>query len=342
MARLHRLSIGTITADGSVQVSYLKGARLGAVEESFIARLRPGDRFLFAGRHLVLVRVRDMTAYVRQADNRQGGVPRWMGGRMPLSGELSAGLRRVLADAEATEAEMKALRPLLAIQRAQSQLPQAHELLVERTHTREGDYLFVYPFAGRLAHEGLAALLAYRLAQRVPADYGYAVNDYGLAITARTLPPLDVPAMRQLLHPWGLRRDIGANINLAELAKRQFREVAGVAGLVFNGYPGQDKTLRQLQVSSGLLFDVLRQHDPDHPLLWQAEREVLDQQLDYRRLRDALVQAARGQLLFVETPRLTPLAFPLWVKRLRGGVHADDWKSRVERMRAQLEKAAGR
>lgn len=340
VARLHRLSIGTITSDGSVQVRYLKGPRLGAVEESFLARLRPGDRFLFAGRHLEFVRVRDMTAYVRQASNRQGGVPRWMGGRMPLSGELSAELQRVLADGGASEAEMKALRPLLAIQGKQSHLPAADALLVERTHTREGDYLFVYPFAGRLAHEGLAAVLAYRLSLRVKADYGYAVNDYGLAIAARKLPALDGEDMRQLLHPWGLRRDIRASINLAELAKRQFREVARVAGLVFNGYPGQDKSLRQLQVSSGLLFDVLRQHDPAHPLLWQAEREVLDQQLDYARLRDALVRIARGELHFVETPRLSPFAFPLWVERLRGGVHADDWKSRVERMRLQLEKAA--
>jgi ATP-dependent Lhr-like helicase len=342
VARLHRLSIGTITADGNVQVRYMKGARLGAVEESFVSRLRPGDRFLFAGRHLELVRVRDMTAYVRQASNRQGGVPRWMGGRMPLSGELSAELRRTLADADAPEAEMRALAPLLAIQRKQSRMPQVDEVLIERTHTREGDYLFVYAFAGRLAHEGLAAVLGYRLSQIARADYGYAINDYGLAITARKLPPLDAEVMRQLLHPWNLRRDIRASINLTELARRQFREVARVAGLVFNGYPGSGKTLRQLQVSSGLLFDVLRQHDPEHPLLWQAEREVLDQQLDYARLRDCLIRCARGRLLWVETPRLTPLAFPLWVERLRGGVHADDWKSRVERMLATLEKAADR
>lgn len=342
VARLHRLSIGTITADGSVQVRYMKGARLGAVEESFVSRLRPGDRFLFAGRNLELVRVRDMTAYVRQSSNRQGGVPRWMGGRMPLSGELSAELRRTLADADAPEAEMRALAPLLAIQRTQSRMPQVDEVLIERTHTREGDYLFVYPFAGRLAHEGLAAVLGYRLSQIARADYGYAINDYGLAITARKLPPLDAVAMRQLLHPWNLRRDIRASINLTELARRQFREVARVAGLVFNGYPGSGKTLRQLQVSSGLLFDVLRRHDPEHPLLWQAEREVLDQQLDYARLRDCLIRCARGKLLWIETPRLTPLAFPLWVERLRGGVHADDWKSRVERMLATLEKAADR
>ncbi len=342
VARLHRMSIGTITADGSLQVRYMKGARLGAVEESFISRLRPGDKFLFAGRHLELVRVRDMTAYVKQASSRQGGVPRWQGGRMPLSGELSAELRRVLADADANEAEMRALKPLLAIQRAQSHVPQADQLLIERTHTREGDYLFIYPFAGRLAHEGLAAVIAYRLSQLAKADYGYAVNDYGLAITARKLPKLDVQTLRVLLHPWGLRRDIRASINLTELARRQFREVARVAGLVFTGYPGANKTLRQLQVSSGLLFDVLRQHDPSHPLLWQAEREVLEQQLDYPRLRDTLVACARGELLWVETPRLTPLAFPLWVERLRGGVHADDWKSRVERMVAQLEKAADR
>ncbi len=342
VARLHRLSIGTITADGSLQVRYMKGARLGAVEESFVSRLRPGDRFLFAGKHLELVRVRDMNAYVRPAPNRQGGVPRWMGGRMPLSNELSTELRRTLADTDAPEAEMRALHPLLAIQRAQSRLPNVDEVLIERTHTRDGEHLFVYPFAGRLAHEGLAAVLGYRLAQIAKADYGYAVNDYGLAITARRLPALDAETMRQLLHPWGLRRDIRTSINLTELARRQFREVARVAGLVFNGYPGQDKTLRQLQVSSGLLFDVLRQHDPEHPLLWQAEREVLDQQLDYPRLRDCLIRIARGKILYVEPPRLTPLSFPLWVERLRGGVHADDWKSRVERMLATLEKAADR
>ena len=342
VARLHRLSIGTITADGSVQVRYMKGARLGAVEERFVSRLRPGDRFLFAGRNLELVRVKDMTAYVRKSSSRQGGVPRWMGGRMPLSSELSAELQRTLADADAPEAEMRALQPLLAIQRKQSQVPGEDELLVERCHTREGDYLFVYPFAGRLAHEGLAAVLGYRLSQLAKADYGYAINDYGLAITARKLPPLNGELMRQLLHPWHLRRDIRASINLTELAKRQFREVARVAGLVFNGYPGSGKTLRQLQVSSGLLFDVLQRHDPNHPLLWQAEREVLDQQLDYPRLRDCLSRCARNRLLWVETPRLSPLAFPLWVERLRGGVHADDWKSRVERMLVTLEKAADR
>ncbi len=342
IARLHRMSIGTITADGSLQVRYMKGARLGAVEESFIARLQPGDKFLFAGRHLELVHVRDMTAYVKQASSRRGGVPRWQGGRLPLSDELSDALRRVLADTDANEPEMRALKPLLAIQRSQSRVPSANQLLIERTHTRDGDYLFVYPFAGRLAHEGLAAILSYRLSQSVKGDYGYAVNDYGLALTTKTLPALDEQSLRALLHPWGMRRDIRASVNLTELARRQFREVARISGLVFTGYPGSGKTTRQLQVSSGLLFDVLRQHDPHHPLLQQAEHDVMHQQLDYVRLRNCLIHCARAETLFVETPRLSPFAFPLWVERLRSGLHADDWKNRVQRMAAQLEKAAGR
>ncbi|UPG84206.1 ligase-associated DNA damage response DEXH box helicase [Luteibacter aegosomatis] len=340
VARMHRLSIGTITSDGTLQVRYMKGARLGSVEEAFVARLRPGDRFLFAGRHLELVRVRDMTAYVRAATTRRGGVPRWMGGRLPLSGELSDELREVLADPEASEAEMRALRPLLAIQRGQSAVPGLDEYLCERTRTREGDYLFVYPFAGRLAHEGMAALLGYRLSRRYPGDYGYAVNDYGFTLTAAHMPPLDEAALRTLLHPWHLRQDIRDSVNLTELARRQFREVARVAGLVFNGYPAHSKTLRQLQASSGLLFDVLKRHDPAHPLLWQAEREVLEQQLDYSRLRACLVRMARARLLWRETPRLSPLAFPLWVERIRGGIAADDWKTRVERMRDSLEAKA--
>lgn len=340
VARMHRLSIGTITSDGTLQVRYMKGARLGTVEESFVSRLRPGDRFLFAGRHLELVRVRDMTAYVRAAPNRRGGVPRWMGGRLPLSGELSDELRRTLASPDPRSAEMRALGPLLAIQRAQSAVPGLDETLCERTRTREGDYLFVFPFAGRLAHEGLAAVLAWRLAQIQPGDYGYAVNDYGLTITAAHMPALDADTMRRLLHPAGLRSDIRASVNLSELARRQFREIARVAGLVFNGYPAQAKTLRQLQASSGLLFDVLRRHDPGHPLLWQAEREVLDQQLDFTRLRACLLRVGRSTLLWREPKRLSPLAFPLWVERLRGGISTDDWKSRVQRMVATLEAGA--
>jgi len=340
VARMHRLSIGTITSDGTLQVRYMKGARLGTVEESFVSRLRPGDRFLFAGRNLELVRVREMTAYVRAAPNRRGGVPRWMGGRMPLSGELSDELRRTLAEPDPRSREMRALAPLLAIQNAQSAVPALDETLCERTRTREGDYLFVFPFAGRLAHEGLAAVLAWRLARIQPGDYGYAVNDYGLTITAARMPALDAETMRMLLHPAGLRRDIRASVNLSELARRQFREVARVAGLVFNGYPAQAKTLRQLQASSGLLFDVLRRHDPEHPLLWQAEREVLDQQLDFSRLRACLLRIARSRLLWREPKRLSPLAFPLWVERLRGGIATDDWKSRVERMLATLEAGA--
>jgi ATP-dependent helicase Lhr and Lhr-like helicase len=342
LARLHRFSIGTITSDGSLQVRYMKGAKLGSVEESFISRLRPGDKFLFAGRHLELVRVRDMVAYVRTAANRRGGVPRWMGGRLPLSGELADAMRATLADDHATEKEMQALRPLLAIQRAQSRLPTTAQLLVERTRTREGDYLFVYSFAGRLANEGLAAVLSYRLSRWQRGDYGYACNDYGLTITGATLPTLDAARVAELLHPASLRSDIRHSVNLTELARRQFREVARVAGLVMQGYPGSEKTVRQLQASSGLLFDVLRRHDPNHPLLWQAEREVLEQQLDYTRLRATLVRLARSTLLYVETRRLTPLAFPLWVDRLRGGLSNDDWKSRVERMSRTLEEAAGR
>ena len=340
IARMHRMSIGTITSDGSLQVRYMKGARLGTVEESFLSRLRPGDRFLFAGRNLELVRIRDMTAYVRAAPNRRGGVPRWMGGRLPLSGELSDELRRTLAEGAPRSAEMRTLAPLLEIQRRRSSIPAVDETLCERTRTREGDYLFLFPFAGRLAHEGLASVLAYRLARLHPGDYGYAVNDYGLTITAAHMPPLDADTMRQLLHPAGLRTDIRASINLTELARRQFREIARVAGLVFNGYPAAGKTLRHLQASSGLLFDVLRRHDPTHPLLWQAEREVLDQQLDYTRLRTCLLRIARSRLLWREPKRLSPLAFPLWVERLRGGIAADDWKSRVERMLATLEKDA--
>src|SRR5690606_19956675 len=154
----HRLSIGTITSDGGVQVRFLKGGTLGVVEEAFVARLRPRDRFQFAGRTLELVQLKDMTAHVRIAGRGEGAVPRWLGGRMPLSSELAAEVEAILAQPPAGP-EMRALAPLLALQSRLSALPGPGTLLVEAARTRQGWHLFVFPFAGRAVHEGLAPLL---------------------------------------------------------------------------------------------------------------------------------------------------------------------------------------
>ncbi|MEO7085516.1 MAG: ligase-associated DNA damage response DEXH box helicase, partial [Gemmatimonadaceae bacterium] len=283
IARRHRMSIGTIVGDANIGVHYLRGKPLGTVEESFIARLNPGDRFVFAGTPLEFVRVRDMKAWVKRAPNAKGAIPRWSGGRMPLSGRLAELLRERLGDAARGEyrgPEMNAVRPLLEVQRKWSRVPTPSELLIERVKTREGWHLFVYPFDGRLVHEGLAALVAFRLARLAPITFSMSSNDYGFELLSHIEPPLDAAIAAGLFDSHRLLDDVAAALNSTEMAKRQFRELARVAGLVFPGFPRSGKTARQLQMSSGLFFDVLRRYDPANLLLAQASREVLERQLE--------------------------------------------------------------
>ncbi|QOY63736.1 ligase-associated DNA damage response DEXH box helicase [Lysobacter sp. H21R4] len=338
----HRLSIGTITSDGSVQVRYMKGGWLGSVEEAFISRLRPRERFQFAGKTLELVQLRDMTAFVRIAKAGEGRVPRWQGGRMPLSSELGAEVEAILHE-PAESPEMRALQPLLQLQAKLSELPGPDSLLVESIKTRQGWHLFVYPFAGRGVHEGLAALLALRWGRERPNTFSWAVNDYGLVLTAQSEAWPDAPLMQRLLAPEGLLDDLLASLNIAELARRQFREIARVAGLLPPSLPGRAaRSLRQLQASSSLLFDVLRQHDPGHVLLAQAEREVMEAQLDVQHLRAVLTRCGERPLAFRRPRSLTPLGFPLWAEAIRGQLSTEDWRTRVKRVAQQLEQRHAR
>ncbi|MBX9624314.1 MAG: DNA ligase-associated DEXH box helicase, partial [Gemmataceae bacterium] len=375
IARFHRMSVGTIVGESSIRVRFVRGPVLGTIEESFLGRLKPGDHFLFAGRLLKLVRAHEMTAWVRKATGAKPAVPRWAGGRMPLSGELAAGVRAKLEEARDgayRDPELLAVRPILELQRRWSALPAADELLVERVRTREGHHLFVYPFEGRSVHEGLAALLAYRLSRRAPVTFTIAVNDYGFELlspepvdvedpTPRPPPPQGegVKDWRSVLPPpppagegaggWGpllspddLAADILSSLNATELARRAFREIARVAGLVFPGFPGSGKTARQLQASSNLFFEVFREYDPGNLLLEQANREVLERQLDESRLRAALDRLGRAEVVVTHPPRPTPLAFPLLVDRLRESVSSETLADRVRRMQKEYEREADR
>jgi ATP-dependent Lhr-like helicase len=344
IARRHRMSIGTIVSDGQIGVFYLRGGSLGSVEESFIARLKAGDRFTFAGKSLEFVRVRDMKAWVRRAPSAKGAIPRWMGSRLPMSGQLSALLRSRLGEASTGNyrgPEMGAIRPLLEVQRKWSRIPAPDELLIERVKTREGWHLFVYPFEGRLVHEGLAALTAYRLSRITKISFSMSSNDYGFELLSPTEPALEQALAESMFSPEGLIDDIMAALNATEMAKRQFRELARVAGLVFPGLPRSGKTARQLQASSSLFFDVLRRYEPDNLLLAQATREVLERQLESTRLGITLQRISRSRVVVTEPKRPTPLAFPLVVDRNRDKVSSESLSDRIRRMQLSLEKAAG-
>lgn len=349
IARRHRLNIGTIVADASLQVQFLRGARLGSIEEGFIARLRPGDHFLFGGRLLEFVRVHEMTAWVRRAKGSKGAgviVPRWQGGRLPLSSTLAHAMLDCLADAAANRfigLEMQAVAPLLALQQRWSALPTNAVLVAESLTSREGHHLFLYPFAGRLVHVGLAALLALRLARTQPATFSIAVNDYGIELLSATpIAPalLQGQAARALFSEDELLPDVLASLNATELSQRRFREIARIAGLVAQGYPGQAKSARQLQASSSLFFEVFRRHDAGNLLLTQAQTEVLEQELELQRLRQTLAALRLREWRLVTLQRPSPLAFPLMVERFREKLSTEKLTDRVARMLRELERAA--
>jgi ATP-dependent Lhr-like helicase len=344
IARTHRLNIGTIVSDVSVVVKYLKGPRLGTVEESFISKIQPGETFMLGGKLLELVRIHDNTAWVRRAKGMSKAIPRWLGGRIPLSSELAHAMREKLAEAhhgKFSSLEMRALEPLLELQDSWSAIPTTSQLLVERFKDRDGHHLFLYPFAGRLAHEGLASLLALRMSRLAPITFSMAMNDYGLVLVSRDLAPFDEALERDLWNTEHVADDILVSLNASELSKRQFREIARVAGLIFQGYPGSRKSGRQIQASSNLFYDVFQEYDPENLLLHQARQEVLEQQLEYTRLVEALKRIAECELLVRHLPKPSPLSFPLLVDGMRDRLTSEKMWDRVKKLQAKLEESAG-
>jgi ATP-dependent Lhr-like helicase len=345
LIRRHRQNVGTIPTSASIAVKFMKGRTLGQVDESFIGRLRPGDIFIFAGRTLTLARVRDSIAYVRLAHTSSRYVPRWQGARLPLSPTLGLELLDLLGRygrGEAQDPELAALRPLLELQRKWSALATNDQLLVEAFDNHEGFHLFVFPFQGRLVNEGIASLLALRMAREVPRTFSITTNEYGFELLCGEPFTVTEHALRRWFDADRLVEDLLASVNVSDLARHQFRDIARIAGLVDSGTPRRGKTTRQLQVSSGLMFDVLEQHDAGSLLLEQARREVLERQLDHVALAKALEQIARAALSLTHPGRLTPLSFPLWADRLQTQtLSTESWQSRIEREARKLERAAG-
>ena len=344
LARRHRMMIGTIVSDSSVEVVYKNGYTLGQIEESFISRLDRGDTFQFAGKTLTFLRLDDMEAVVKKGGDTDGVVPRWLGGRLPLSNQLSDGIRRRLVQAANEKfdgPEMQQLRPVLELQAEWSMIPTHKDFLVERTRTDDGYHVFCYPFAGRPVHQGLASLLAYRMAERTPISFTMSYNDYGFELLSPDPIPLNEALANGLFATGNLSAEIEESMNETEMARRRFREIARVAGLIFTGYPGDPKSLREIQASAGLIYDVLEAYEPDHPLRRQAKQEVRDRQLEEDRLRDALERVQASTLHVIDAPRLTPLAFPIYVDRLRQGLSSESLARRVRRMQEDLEAAAG-
>jgi ATP-dependent Lhr-like helicase len=353
IARLHRMSIGTIVSDAAVSLRLTSGRRLGTVEESFIARLKPGQVFIFGGQRLELVRHDGMSATVRRATRRtvRGQIPSWQGGKSPLSTELAAAVGRKLLDFSRGEAmenkarhladpEMRCVAPILRLQRAWSVIPAPDQLLIEALTTEDGFHTFVFPFAGRLVNEGIGLLVAFRLSRGGPVSIQVTPNDYGFELHSPDPFDLTVNEWRELLTPDRLIDDLFGCLNTAELGRHQFREVARVAGLVLQGYPGSPRTVRALQASSGLLYDVFARYDPTNLLLEQAQRQVLERQLEVARMKDTLEEIRGKEFVLKACSQLSPMAFPLRADSISAHFSTENFAQKIERMISRLESAA--
>lgn len=341
IARRHRLAIGTIVSDAAMQVKYLSGGKIGTVEEGFIARLRKGDCFVFAGRLLEFVRVHEMAAFVKKAEKKKGTVPSWQGGKMPLSTEMADAVLALMQRAhhgDFSEPELMAAQPMLQTQARGSQLPTPGTLLVETCVSKEGHHLYVYPFAGRQVHLGLSSLLAFRLARAQPNTFSMAVNDYGFELLSAEAFDTAPVLSKAVFTCDGLLDDVLASLNSSELAQRRFREIARVAGLVFTGYPGAPKSMKQLQASSGLFYEVFKKYDRGNLLLGQAEREVLSQELELARLTDTLGRIQQHTVANVVLTRPSPMSLPLMVERLREKLSTETLAARLDRMLKDIER----
>lgn len=340
-AMRHRLSIGTILSDTNLSVRFVKGGRIGSVEESFIARMKPGDVFLFAGRYLEFVRLKDLTVYVRKSAATKGAVSRWMGGRMQLSSQLADQIRRLLeeiagSDHTSLPAELQAMLPLLHTQAERSVLPSSGELVIEQLKTREGWHHFFFPLDGRAVHEGLSSLIAWRIGQRIPISFSIAMNDYGFELLSDQPVPPDLLTDSHLYSIKGLEDDIRSAINASEMARRHFREIARIAGLIFQGYPGRKLQNRHLQANSGLLFDVFEKYEPDNRLILQAYSEIMQVQVESQRLRQTLNRIQSGRIHISTPDRFTPFSFPIMVDRLRSRLSSEKLEDRIRKMYAKL------
>jgi ATP-dependent Lhr-like helicase len=354
IAMRHRLHIGTIVSDSMMKVRFITGGYVGVIEESFISRLETGDAFTLAGRQLELVMIKDMTAFVRKSAKKNALIPSWMGGRLPLSQSLGKVLRQMVDEADVMEKqseikmqeteerlmELKVLHPLFKLQKQLSHLPGQNELLIEQIETRDGFHLFVYPFEGRLVHEAMAALLAYRIGKIIPITFSIAMNDYGFELLSDQPIPVDDSNVYELFSPENLIEDIQRSVNSTEMAKRKFRDIAVIGGLIFQGFPGEYKKARHLQSSAGLLFNVFSEYDSSNVLIRQAFREVFTQQMEEVRLRDMLQRVQKSKIILTFPERYTPFCFPIKVDSMRENLTSEKLGDRVRRMQEQLEKLA--
>lgn len=340
IAMLHRMNMGVIVSDAMLKVKFISGGYIGMIEEYFISKLKKDEKFILAGRTLELARIKDMTVYVRSAKGK-ALVPSYLGGRLPLSSNLSSFLREKLSGAlnpKSSEKELKFLHPLLINQEKNSHIPKDDEFLVELIKNREGYHLFMYPFEGRLVHEVMSALIAYRISKLAPISFSMAMNDYGFELFSDKEIPLNEENLNRILTRENLMVDVISSINSAEMARRKFRDIAVISGMVIQNFAGQQRSNKSLQSSAGLIFKVLEDYDPNHFLVKQAYTEVFNIQLQEQRLVEAFKRIEKSKIILKHSHTFTPLSFPIKIDSLRQSLSSEGLDTRIKRLIQQANK----
>ncbi|MDX1470536.1 MAG: DNA ligase-associated DEXH box helicase, partial [Flavobacteriaceae bacterium] len=338
IAMLHRMNVGVIVSDAMMRVKFMSGGYVGMIEEYFISKLKPQANFVLAGRVLQIVQIKDMTVLVKKSKAKSAITPSWLGGRLPLTSYLSQFMRQKLSQSlnpGSREKELKFLHPLISAQEERSHIPRDDEFLVEMIETRDGHHVFMYPFEGRLVNEVVASLIAFRISKIKPMTFTIAMNDYGFELLSDQPIPISKDNIKEILSKENLMADVVGSINASEMASRKFRDIAVISGLVVQSQPGNRKNNKSLQSSSGLIFRVLEDYEPNNLLLRQAYTEVFNQQLEEVRLKAAFERIHNSKILLKYANKFTPLSFPIKVDSLRNSVTSEDLSSRIRRMQAE-------
>ncbi|CAZ96270.1 ligase-associated DNA damage response DEXH box helicase [Zobellia galactanivorans] len=343
VAMRHRFQIGTIVGDVNLTVRYQKGGYIGSIEEFFISKLNRGDVFTFAGRNLEFIRIKDMQVHVRNSTKKTNKISSWSGSRMTLSAQMSKLLREELytssEDKKYQSIEIRALAHIFERQRRESIVPNPNEFLIETFKTREGYHHLFYPFEGRFVHEAMGSLLGYRISLLSPITFSLAFNDYGFELLSDQEIDIQQVIDNDLFTSEYLLDDLQNSLNATEMARRKFRDIAIISGMVFTGYPNKGVKMKHLQSNSQLLFEVFRDYEPENLLFQQAFTETFQHQLEEGRLRLSLERIAEQEIVWKPCIKATPFAFPLITDRMsREKLSSEKLADRIKRMSALLMK----
>lgn len=340
IAMRHRLSMGTIVSDAQLKVRYQRGGYLGNIEEWFISKLKPGEVFTFSGKNLELLRIHNMDVIVRKSKAKKAKIPAWMGGRMSFSAHLSDLLKSALFDQRNYQTkEFIALQPVFSQQQKESIIPQSHQFLIERFKTREGYHTVFYPFEGYAIHEAMASLLAYRISLLSPISFSMSFNDYGFELLSDQAFEQEAFIDNDLLSATHLMADLEKSINISEVARRRFRDIAVISGLVFQGFPNQPIKTKHLQSGAQLFYDVFKAYETDNLLYQQALEETFDHGMERGRMTQVFEKIGQQEIVWRECLHPTPFSFPLITDRLRSKLSSERVEDQIKKMFLQLEKA---